>query len=208
MENEQRIAAQEVAREMTHQRQQMSAQLFGLTQENEALQKQVRGLEERLAEEQADKQAQVSSAARFPLCVAWFASRLVLVLQPKPALNDAQLDVRTVPNMCWQRCNSRLMYNNIGLWRLDQYIHTKNVVCRSAQPSSVSLTWALGMLQVFVAGFVSKMMERVIAEQKVAAEHQRQIRELQYVSQTVIPPKHALEVLVLLVGMVDSPQGL
>ena len=70
MENEQRIAAQEVAREMTHQRQQMSAQLFGLTQENEALQKQVQGLEERLAQEEADKQAQVSSAARFPLCVA------------------------------------------------------------------------------------------------------------------------------------------
>lgn len=63
IENEQRIAAQEVAREMTHQRQQMSAQLFGLTQENEALQKQVQGLEERLAQEEADKQAQVSSTA-------------------------------------------------------------------------------------------------------------------------------------------------
>lgn len=63
MENEQRIAAQEVAREMTHQREQMSAQLFGLTQENEALQKQVQGLEERLAQEETDKQAQVSSAA-------------------------------------------------------------------------------------------------------------------------------------------------
>ena len=36
------------------------------------------------------------------------------------------------------------------------------------------------MLQVFVAGFVSKMMERIIAEQRVAAEHQRQIRDLQY----------------------------
>lgn len=90
MENEQRIAAQEVAKEMTHQRQHMSAQLFGLTQENEALQKQVQGLQEKLAEEEADKQA-----------------------------------------------------------------------------------------QVFVAGFVSKMMERIIAEQRVAAEHQRQIRDLQ-----------------------------
>ncbi len=53
-----------------------------------------------------------------------------------------------------------------------------------------------------MAGFVSKMMERVIAEQRVAAEHQRQIRELQYVSQTVIPPQHGLKVLVLPVGMV------
>ena len=64
------------------------------------------------------------------------------------------------------------------------------------------------MLQVFVAGFVSKMMERIIAEQRVAAEHQRHIRDLQYVSHTVINPKHGLEVLVLPVGMVDSPQGL
>lgn len=90
MENEQRIADQEVAREMTHQRQQMSAQLFGLTQENKSLQEQVQGLEERLAQEQADKQA-----------------------------------------------------------------------------------------QVFVAAFVSRMMERIIAEQRVAVEHQRQIRDLQ-----------------------------
>ncbi len=71
------------------------------------------------------------------------------------------------------------MHNITGLWSLDLYIHLKNVVCRSAQLSSVSLTWAHGMLQVFVAGFVSKMMERVIVEQRVAAEHQRQILELQ-----------------------------
>ena len=43
------------------------------------------------------------------------------------------------------------------------------------------------MLQVFVAGFVSKMMERIIAEQRVAAEHQRQIRDLQYVSDSHTP---------------------
>ena len=101
------------------------------------------------------------------------------------------------------------MHDITGLGGPDQYIRAKNVVCRSAEHSlSCSLTWAHGMLQVFVAGFVSKMMERIIAEQRVAAEHQRQIRELQYVSQTVIPPKHGLEVLVLPVGMVDSPQQL
>ena len=44
---------------MTHQRQQMSAQLFGLTQDNAALKEEVRVLEERLAGEQADKEAQV-----------------------------------------------------------------------------------------------------------------------------------------------------
>lgn len=55
------------------------------------------------------------------------------------------------------------------------------------------------MLQVFVAGFVSKMMERIIAEQRVAAEHQRQIRDLQYADSQ--PPIHGVKVLVLLVGM-------
>ena len=56
--NEQRLAAEEVAQRMTHQREQMSAQLFGLTQENAALKEEVRVLEQRLAGEQADKEAQ------------------------------------------------------------------------------------------------------------------------------------------------------
>lgn len=59
--NEQRLAAEKVVQQMTHQREQMSAQLFGLTQDNAALKEEVRVLQERLAGEQADKEAQVSN---------------------------------------------------------------------------------------------------------------------------------------------------
>ncbi len=188
MENEQRIDAQEIAREMTHQRQQMSAQLFGLAQENEVLQKQVQGLEERLAQEQADKQAQVSSVAGFQLRVACIASRLLLVSKSKPAMNDRQLDVIAILNMRWQR--RRLMHNVTGLGGPNQRTVQRVSCAILLNTHCHAVTWAYDMLQVFVAGFVSKMMERIIAEQRVAAEHQRQIRDLQYVSQTVISPKH------------------
>lgn len=42
------------------------------------------------------------------------------------------------------------------------------------------MSWVVyHMLQVFVAGLVARMMERIVAEQRVAAEHQQRIRELQ-----------------------------
>lgn len=53
---------------MTHQREQMSAQLFGLTQENTVLKEQVRVLQARLAGEQADKEAQVRNLSKTKPC--------------------------------------------------------------------------------------------------------------------------------------------